>query len=249
MRISYAITVCNEFVEIQKLISFLLENKREEDEIIVLYDSNKGTQEVLKYLEEKYQQECIKLYKEGFENHFGNWKNKLKSYCTGKYIFQIDADEIPSKFLIDKLPIILEANISIEAFLVPRVNTVDNITKEHIEQWRWNISKLESMVEEKELDLRKIKDVEEYNLLKHYNLIIEETDKTIKYYKPIINWCDFQWRIWRNLDDIKWVHKVHERLEGFKTFGELPYNTVDFALYHPKTIERQEKQNKYYDTL
>ena len=36
MKISYAITVCNEFVEIQNLVSFLLENKRTEDEIVVL---------------------------------------------------------------------------------------------------------------------------------------------------------------------------------------------------------------------
>ena len=39
MKISYAITVCNEFVEIQKLVLFLLDHKRDEDEIIILYDS------------------------------------------------------------------------------------------------------------------------------------------------------------------------------------------------------------------
>ena len=42
MKISYAITVCNEFVEIQKLISFILKNKRNEDEIIIHYDSKNG---------------------------------------------------------------------------------------------------------------------------------------------------------------------------------------------------------------
>ena len=39
MKISYAITVCNEFVEIQKLLTFLIENKRQEDEIVVVWDS------------------------------------------------------------------------------------------------------------------------------------------------------------------------------------------------------------------
>ncbi len=38
MKISYAITVCNEFVEIQRLLNFLLENKRDQDEIVVQQD-------------------------------------------------------------------------------------------------------------------------------------------------------------------------------------------------------------------
>ena len=42
MKISYAITVCNEAVEIQRLISFLLKVKRHEDEIVVLFDSKNG---------------------------------------------------------------------------------------------------------------------------------------------------------------------------------------------------------------
>jgi hypothetical protein len=50
MKISYAVPVCNEFVEIQRLITFLLENKRDEDEIVVLYDSNNGDPEVETYL-------------------------------------------------------------------------------------------------------------------------------------------------------------------------------------------------------
>jgi hypothetical protein len=72
--------------------------------------------------------------------------------------------------------------------------------------------------------------------------------KKVKYYKPIINWCDYQWRIWRNKPEIKWVNKVHERLDGFKTYVTLPPQE-EFSLYHPKTIERQEKQNNYYNTL
>jgi ATP-dependent Clp protease ATP-binding subunit ClpA len=38
MKISYAITVCNEFIEIQRLITFLLEHKRSQDEIVVQMD-------------------------------------------------------------------------------------------------------------------------------------------------------------------------------------------------------------------
>ena len=38
MKISYAITVCNEFIEIQRLLIFLLEHKREQDEIVIQMD-------------------------------------------------------------------------------------------------------------------------------------------------------------------------------------------------------------------
>ena len=46
MKISYAITVCNEFVEIQKLVNFLRQNKRTQDEIVILFDQKNGDQEV-----------------------------------------------------------------------------------------------------------------------------------------------------------------------------------------------------------
>ena len=63
-----------------------------------------------------------------------------------------------------------------------------------------------------------------------------------------VNWPDFQWRIWKNKPEIKWKNKVHEVLEGHREFATLPAEEI-FALYHPKDIERQEKQNAYYDTL
>lgn len=70
----------------------------------------------------------------------------------------------------------------------------------------------------------------------------------VKYYTPIINWCDRQARIYKNTPEIKWEGKVHETVKGFKTYSPLP-KLEEWALYHPKTIDRQEKQNKYYDTL
>ena len=63
-----------------------------------------------------------------------------------------------------------------------------------------------------------------------------------------INWPDYQWRIWKNKPEIKWVNKVHEKLEGFKTYAPLPAHT-EMALIHPKDIKRQEKQNEYYSKL
>lgn len=207
MKISYAITVCNEFIEIQNLITFLLKHKRAEDEIVVLYDSKGGIESVEEYLRAKSVNAEFMWYSGEFGGHFADWKNKLTELCSGDYIFQIDADEIPNEILIKFLPVLLESNPFNEVYLVPRVNTVEGLTQEHINKWKWNVNK-----------------------------------------DGWVNWPDYQWRIWKNLPDIKWKNKVHEVLEGFKTYAPLP-SEEGYALYHPKDIKRQEKQNNYYNTL
>ena len=65
--------------------------------------------------------------------------------------------------------------------------------------------------------------------------------------KGWVNWPDFQTRIYKNSPEIKWVNKVHERINGHKQFAYIPMEE-EWALYHPKTIERQEKQNKTYSS-
>jgi hypothetical protein len=207
MKISYAITVCNEIVEIQRLIPFLLNNKRTQDEIVILYDSKGGIEPVEEYLRAKSVNAEFMWHSGEFGGHFADWKNKLTKYCSGDYIFQIDADEYPHETLIEKLPEILEGNPNNDVYLVPRVNTVDGLTNEHIKKWGWQVSQ-----------------------------------------SGWVNWPDYQWRIWKNKPEIKWKNKVHEVLEGFKTYSPLPDIEL-LALYHPKQINRQEKQNNYYATL
>ena len=207
MQINYAITVCNEFVEIQRLIAFLLKNKRPQDNIVILFDETNGDREVENYLRSHSQNGEFYWHKAKFQGHFADWKNKLTCLCKGEYIFQIDADEIPNEKLIEILPFVLEENPDCDVFLVPRVNTVDGLTQEHIQRWGWRVNDA-----------------------------------------GWVNWPDNQWRIWKNKPEISWINKVHERLDGFKSYTLLP-ESEGFALYHPKTIDRQERQNSYYDTL
>ena len=61
-----------------------------------------------------------------------------------------------------------------------------------------------------------------------------------------VNWPDFQWRIYKNHPKIQWVNKVHEVLTGYEHYSDL-HAVEEFALYHPKDIEKQVKQNNYYD--
>jgi hypothetical protein len=204
MKISYAITVCNELEEVKRLVNFLHHNKRTEDEIVILFDEKNGIQIVKDYLTSIAHQAAVAVH--DFENHFADWKNLLTSYCTGDYIFQIDADEIPHLNLIENLPTLLETN-DIDMLRIPRVNTVEGLTEEHIKKWGWNVNE-----------------------------------------KGWVNWADWQMRIYKNVPYIKWVNKVHEVLEGFKIHGMLPPEE-EWALYHPKTIDRQERQNNLYDSL
>ena len=63
-----------------------------------------------------------------------------------------------------------------------------------------------------------------------------------------INFPDYQWRIYKNNGNIKWKNKVHEVLDGYKTISHLPTNK-EWCLIHKKDIKRQEKQNKFYETI
>lgn len=70
----------------------------------------------------------------------------------------------------------------------------------------------------------------------------------VKFYTPIINWSDPQARIYKNIPSINWKNKVHEILDGYKSFAYLP-SDWGWELNHTKSIEKQEKQNNYYNTL
>lgn len=140
MKISYAITVCNEFEEIKRLVEFLLRIKRPKDEIVILYDHKNGSEEIAEWLIKHNKLPNFQMWRGFFEGHFGEWKNKLSDYCNGDYIFQIDADEMPHTNLINYLPTILEANPKNEVFLISRVNTVEGFTEDHIKKWGWNVN-------------------------------------------------------------------------------------------------------------
>ena len=139
MKISYAIPVCNELNEIQRLLNFLSKNKRPQDEIVVLYDSVNGSKSVEQYLRaENVAESKFRWHAYEFDGHFANMKNRLTELCTGDFIFQIDADEIPSLHLLTYLPIILENN-NVDVLRVPRINTVSGLTLEHINKWGWRV--------------------------------------------------------------------------------------------------------------
>jgi len=142
MIISYAITVCDEFLEIQRLVTLLINNKRDVDEIVVLVDltKNQPTSELLGYLHKLSSNNHITLVEDKFNDNFADWKNRLTNSCIGDYIFQIDADEYPNLTLLNNLPAMLDLNPNVEVYRVSRINTVEGLTKEHIKKWGWVVS-------------------------------------------------------------------------------------------------------------
>lgn len=207
--ITYAITVCNELNEITNLINFLHPRIQKGDEILIQYDEDSVTKEVLDYLKiiSQIHPNEIKVIGFPLNGDFASYKNNLKDNAKGIFIFQIDADEIPSEYLIENIHQFLEYNKDVDLYFVPRVNTVDGLTEEHIQKWRWNVNE-----------------------------------------SGWVNFPDYQTRIYRRTSEIHWVNKVHERIVGFNTMTVLPQEE-DYCLYHHKGIQRQEKQNAYYDTL
>ena len=141
-----------------------------------------------------------------FGGHFANWKNKLTDYCSGDYIFQIDADEMPTTYMLDMIPEVLTHN-DIDILKVPRINTVEGLTQEHIEKWQWGVND-----------------------------------------RGWVNFPDFQWRIYKNNNSIKWVNQVHEVLVGYRTISYLP-TLEEWCLRHDKTIKKQEQQNLMYSKI
>lgn len=175
MTISFCITVCNEFNEFKELINKILKYKREEDNILVLYDLNKFDEDFYEYLVELVYNDSINLISDRFNNDFANWKNKLRDHIMCKqFLLFLDADENISDILIQELPVIAELNPDFDVFAFARINTVENIGLSDVNSWGWNISKLEQFSQEKIFNLEEQEDLDQYNLLKKYNLIIEE---------------------------------------------------------------------------
>jgi glycosyltransferase involved in cell wall biosynthesis len=205
MKISYAIPVCNEHEELMRLLSILITNKRDEDEIVVQCDQGNTTSEVYQVLDQFYGR--INVIEFSLKGNFSAFKNNLKQHCIGDWIFQIDADEYVTIEFLQNLHLILQDNPTTEVFLLPRINTVEGLTQEHINKWRWNVNE-----------------------------------------KGWVNFPDLQPRILQNTPKINWGNKVHEVLMGHSTWTTLPLED-DYCLYHPKHIERQERQNNLYDLL
>lgn len=199
--ISYAITAWNEHEELKALLTEITKNIRPQDEIVVQLDT-KATEEVRDVLGHFSGITTVEFPLNG---DFASYKNNLVKFCKCTNIVFIDADEQVTKEFVEYLPYIIEANPDVDVFSIPRWNTVDGLTEEHVQTWGWNVDE-----------------------------------------QGRVNWPDLQTRIMKNELRMRWDGKVHERITGWRIISRLP---DELCLYHHKTIQRQEKQNQFYNTI
>jgi len=139
MNVSYAILTHNEGGSIETLLQKLKEFKLPGDEIVIVDDlsTDKETAEIL---DKHFSSGLInRLTTRPLGNNFANQKNFLASLCEKEYIFNIDADEVPSDDLMRFLHMTLDMNPQVDMYAVPRWNTVEGITQEHIQKWGWRV--------------------------------------------------------------------------------------------------------------
>ena len=144
MEISYGITVHNEADELNRLLEILIHKTDKEDEIVICVDGeDEKVQEVITSWVQQYGHEdmkTIKVYQRKLDGDFAAHKNSVIEKSTGDYIFHIDADEYPHETLLGQLKQIIEMNDGVDLIWIPRVNTVEGMTQEHIQKWGWRIS-------------------------------------------------------------------------------------------------------------
>ena len=203
MFLSYLVTCHNETTSLDKLLSKLVQNKKDNHEIILLddYSDNQTTLEII----QKYK-ESVVFHQHKLERNYGAHKNYGIEQCKGQWIFQLDGDECPTDLLLENIDIVLESNESNEVIWLPRMNFFIGVTQADANQWGWRL------------------------------------------HDGMVNFPDYQSRIYKNLSHIRYQRRLHEKVEGFKSYTFVPPQT-DYAIIHEKSIEKQRQTNINYNKM
>lgn len=123
--ITYAITVADEEFEFKRLINSLQPYLFQDEEIIILADSNKVTNKIIDHA--SYCKLNISFF--DFQKDFSEFKNQLFKLSSKNYIFQIDADEqIPISLIYALRQIASQGEIDL--LWIPRINKTYGIDEQ-----------------------------------------------------------------------------------------------------------------------
>lgn len=200
MFLSYLVTCHNEGDSLGELLHKLTSLCKPHHEIVVVddYSSCEKTLSILESYSDK-----VKIHKHRLNNHYGAHKNFGIEQCSGKWIFQLDSDELPTDTLHQNIDVILEANDNSEVIWIPRCNHFSGVTQQDINDWGWRM------------------------------------------HNGMVNFPDYQARLFKNLPHIRYKKRLHEIVEGHKSFVMIPPQE-DIAIIHTKTIEKQRESNLNY---
>ena len=201
LSVCYAITVCDEDDELRNLLEAIIPFKTKHDEILIQGDKGNTTDEVLRVIEE-FKTHITQYIEYPLNHNFGAFKSNLATHTTCDYIFQLDADEIPSPYLMKHLHSILFEN-RYDLIRIARINVMIN-DKEPFLLW-------------------------------------ETHNKRSKWH--VLNYPDYQRRIYKNKPTIYWIRNIHEKLVGYKTATYLPPKPK-YSLLHCKHWQKQVERDE-----
>jgi len=220
LKISYGITVYNEHTELDNLLFHLSKHIREEDEVVVTQDiSKKGDKSIM-------------------QDDFYALEKVLEKYEYGTYFQPRQLRVTTFDFRKD-------------------FSALKNYTKEHCSgDYIFHIDADEIPNEVLLKQLPQILEINDTDLIwvPRINIVNGITDFHLNLWKwrqteeGWINYPDYQARIFKNADHIKWVKPVHEVIDGASTYSHLPPHE-ELTLKHEKDIVRQEVQNKLYEQI
>jgi Glycosyl transferase family 2 len=135
--VSYAIGVCDEAVELDVLLRALDESMVQSDEVVILVDRTRVTSQVREVLARWGSR--VNVFEREFDGHFSKHKNYLNSKCRGEFIFNIDADEVPSSALVENIYQLISNGADL--IYVPRVNLIPGATQKFLAECNFHLNK------------------------------------------------------------------------------------------------------------
>ena len=218
MKISYGITVYNEHTELDNLLYHLSKHIRDEDEVVVTQDISKVGDKSI------------------MQDDFYALEKILEKYEYGSYF----------------------KNLKVNTFHFRKdFSALKNYTKEHCSgDYIFHIDadeipnevllkQLPTILEINDTDLVWVPRINIVNGITEFHMNLWKWRQTEQGW---INFPDYQARIFKNADHIKWIKPVHEVIDGVKTYSHLPPHE-ELTLKHEKDIVRQEVQNDLYNQI
>ena len=218
MKISYGITVYNEHKELDNLLYHLSKHIRDEDEVVITRDISKVGDKSI------------------IQDEFYALEKVLEKYEYGTYF----------------------KNLKVTTFEFRKdFSALKNYTKEHCSgDYIFHIDadeipnevllkQLPTILEINDTDLVWVPRINIVNGITEFHMNLWKWRQTEQGW---INFPDYQARIFKNADHIKWTKPVHEVIDGVKTYSHLPPHE-ELTLKHEKDIVRQEVQNNLYNEI
>jgi hypothetical protein len=218
LKISYGITVYNEHKELDNLLHHLSKHIRDEDEVVITQDISKLGSKTIQ------QDEFYKLEKVLEKYEYGSYFTNL---LMTQFLFEKD---------FAKLKNYTKSKCSGDYVFHIDADEIPNETL---------IKQLPQILEINDVELVWVPRINLVNGITDFHMKLWNWRQTEKGW---INFPDYQARIFKNVDHIEWVGKVHEVIQGAQTFSHLPPHE-ELTLLHKKDIVRQEMQNKLYDNI